>query len=154
MVNLKYIAKIDYLLHYATLDALISSLPQPDIKGLAIKEQVIVLARFMSNSGQFFAEDANLDNQKRNLAIRTFIEFSIDEIREYGKIWLDKHREKNGTHPWFKEWEAIIKFATNDEIAKIYLSSDDDSTRKRISRPTGLLPFETSLEVRRKGLPI
>lgn len=146
--------KLDHLIIYATEDASVSKLVMPSLDGLSETEQIKALAQFMAESGQFFKDDANLDNQKRNLCIRTFIDFSINEIRANALRWLDKFREAHGTTSWFKEWEWIAASATDDEIAKIYLSHDQESTRKRISTPSGLLSFDVALEVKRAGVPL
>jgi hypothetical protein len=142
------------LLMYASQDAAIKGLPMPKVSGLSTADTITCLARFMSDCEMFLPDDPNLDNQKRNLAIRMFIDYPIDEIREYSKRWIDKFRQQEANSPWFKEWEIILATFTDEDLIKIYLSSDQESTRRRISRPTGLLPFDVSLEVKQKGYPI
>lgn len=146
--------KSDYLKTYASQDALFCGKTMPDVDGLSEPEAIICLSRFMSDCEVFLPEDPNLDNQKRNLSIRLFIDFSINEIRESGKLWLNKFKSQHGHALWFKEWTDILDTFSDDELIKIYLSSDETSTRRRISRPTGLLPFDVSLEVKQKGYAI
>lgn len=148
------ILKSSYLKKYASQDALISGKDMPDVEGLSEPEMIICLSRFMSDCEVFLPGDPNLDNQKRNLAIRLFIDFSINEIRRNGKSWLCKFESQHGDALWFKEWTNILDTFSDEDLVKIYLSSDEVSTRRRISRPTGLLPFDVSLEVKRKGYAI
>lgn len=149
-------AKLELLRHYAAKDAAARGLRLPDLPDTAPKEEeVIALARFMAGCRAFLPDDWNGDNRKRNVAIRVFLEFSANELRDFGRKWLDSWLEKHGYNPWFKEWEEIIRSWPDEKIAEILLSSDEEPTRQRISMPfTTALDFETVLKIKRSGMPI
>lgn len=142
---------LSYIKQYAMEDASISGVPLPSLEGLDDDWKIIELARFMSEHGSLGDPG---DVIKRNLAIRAMIEFPVDAIRSFGLQWLERHRHAHGNAPWFCEWQEILQSASNDALARIYLSSDQESTRRRLSRPTGMLGYDVSLSVKRSGYPI
>lgn len=144
---------LSYIRRYASDDSIEKGVPLPSLTGLDDAEAIVVLARFMAAHG-YLEGDENLDGRKRNLAIRTVIDFPIHVIREYGVKWLERHRRAHGDAPWFREWELILRDASDDELARIYLSRDHESTRLRLSRPTGMLGYDVSLSVKGSGVPI
>lgn len=144
--------KLNYFIQYAIQEAraMRTEIPQ----SASESERMILLARFISQSKSYPEGDPNLDAQKRNLSIRTFLDFDIHEIRAHGLEWLRNHEKEHGRAPWYKEWYKILNEEDDDYLARIYLSSDQVATRIRVSRPTGLLSFDVALKVKREGVAI
>lgn len=147
-------AVLQYLRRYACIDAEASGLEFDIEEGLSEEDEIIALGRFMAHCGRYMEEDANGDNQKRNIAIRLFMDADLETIRKYGRAWLGKWQNKYENQPWFTEWSSIIETATDDRLVYILLSADEDATRIRSSMPfPGLLDFDVVLKVKRMGVP-
>lgn len=145
--------KLSYLLKYAFEDKKATGRQMPALDGYSESGQIVLISRYMATCGRYPDDDPNLDSQKRNLAIRTFIDHDIDKIRAHGIAWLERFAAEHGHAPWYSEWYRILRESSDEEIARIYLSSDEESDRLRISRPTGLLTEGVALEVKRSGVP-
>lgn len=147
--------KIAALRHYAEADAALKGKALPVFDCESAEGEAVSLARFMAHSEQYLLDDWNLDNRKRNVAIRLFLEVPLADLRRYGLAWLERWREKNGEAHWFKEWEELINSGSDELLAHTLLSSEEEPTRQRLSMPfSGLLDFDTVLRIKRQGVPI
>lgn len=147
--------KIATLRFFAQADATAKRSLLPVFNSRTAVDEAIALARFMAHSEQFLPEDWNLDNQKRNVAIRMFLDFPLDVLRQHGHNWLERWRNKNGMTLWFQEWQQLIETAPDDVLARVLLSSEEEPTRQRLSMPfSGLLEADVVLQVKVTGIPI
>lgn len=147
--------KLAYLRFYAQEDAKNKGVVPPIVDTASMENEIVILARFIASSDQFLPGDWNLDNQKRNLAIRLFIDFSFDEIRQYGNARLDKLSIDNSNFTWIQEWRKLLNPGSDDALARVLLSADEESTRLRSSKPiSGLLDADTALQIKNSGMPI
>lgn len=147
--------KIEALRRYAQADAKAKGILVPSINGLSPEEAAVSLCRFMSESNQYLPGDINFDNQKRNLTIRLFLEYPIDALRQYGCQWLDRWRDRDGSCLWFQEWDRILRSGSDEDVVRILLSSDEESTRQRLSKPfSGLLDQEVVFKIKHSGVAI
>lgn len=147
--------KLAALRYYAAADAALKGMEFSVLDSQSAEDEAVSLARFMAMSEQYSADDWNLDNRKRNVAIRLFLEVSLADLRDYGRAWLERWRAKSGNAHWFREWEEVLNSGSDDLLTRILLSSEDEPTRQRLSMPfSGLLDADTVLSVKRQGVPI
>lgn len=139
--------KLTFIQEVAKAEALQTGLATP-AKG-SLKDY----ARFLMEYGkQLYGKgDPNGDSQKRNLSVEIFVEFEPDAWRRQGKMWLERHAG-HSNDLWHKEWVSLLNTADDEDLAKILLSSDEESIRQRISQPwLGLMSFQRVLEIKREG---
>lgn len=142
--------KLEQLMIYAKADAARTGLSLP----AAHTEQA--LAKFLETAGRCIfngPDDPVGDNRRRNLFISVFLHADPQAWRDEVKHRLNTWRAAQEKTPWFKECETLVTTASDDDLAKIMLSSDEEATRIRISFPVlGLLTFEQVLWVKRNGV--
>ena len=98
----------------------------------------------------FLPGDPNLDNTKRDIAVQVFLDFSAQDLIEFGNSWLEKWGENEYT-PWHKEWREIIKRGEKSELKDILLSASQERVRQRSSSPfAGMLSFDKVLFIKRR----
>lgn len=135
------------LLVYAQSDAKSTGLSLP----ADVSQESLV--DFMAKAGDllFIPGDPNLDNQKRNIAIRVFVTFTSREMFEFGRDWLNKWKKYQAAS-WHKEWVEIVERRDAVELTDILLSSDQNRVRQRLSMPFAeMLDFSTVLQIKRRG---
>lgn len=140
-------SKLSVLHRYALEDARAAGGPAPDAHN--VQEMYASMAQ--SGDVLFLPGDPNLDNQKRNLAIRAFLEFELNDMISFGRNWCEQQAGLHGDAPWLREWKEIVNRADPDELVDILLSHDENRVRQRISMPYAeMLDFMTVLRVKRR----
>lgn len=94
--------------------------------------------------------DPNLDNAKRNIAVQVYLEFTAEEMAEFGTACLKKW-ECNIGESWYQEWSEIIERGSAAELQEILLSAAPDPVRQRSSMPFAeMLGSDAVLAIKRR----
>lgn len=104
----------------------------------AQEEQVVITfhgrphVRMLSTFG---IRQKELDREKHELACKVIEHYSLEEIRRRSLENLDRW-SKNGVTPLvYKEWEALLKNGSDQDLLIAMVGLNDDSNRLRQSPP-------------------